>query len=106
MYPEKHHFTSVEITAAAVAVTAAWLFAPEISQAAVAFGEIGQNVAENAKGVAKGITMGGFATGVGMGVLGGVDMYNASLASSASDIVYNMLEYNNIILKMSPIGFI
>jgi hypothetical protein len=78
MYPEKHHFTSVEITAAAVVVTAAWLFAPEISQAAVAFGEIGQNVAENAKGVAKGITMGGFATGVGMGVWGGVDMYKAT----------------------------
>jgi hypothetical protein len=50
--------------------------------------------------------MGGFATGIGMGVWGGVDMYNASLVSSLSDIVYNILEYNNITLKMCPIRFI
>lgn len=54
-----------------------WLFAPEIAQAAVTFGEIGQNVADNAKGVAKGVTLVGYATGVTMGVLGGVEMYRA-----------------------------
>ena len=64
--------------AASIAISAIWIFAPELSQAAVAFGEIGQNVAENAKGVAKGITMGGFATGVGMGVWGCIDMYKAA----------------------------
>ena len=67
----------IRITAAALAITAIWMFAPEIAQAAVAFGEMGQNVAENAKGVAKGITMGGFATGAGMGVWGLIDMYKA-----------------------------
>ena len=56
---------------------AVWLFAPEIAHAAVAFGEMGQNVAENAKGVAKGITMGGYAAGAGMGVWGCVEMYKA-----------------------------
>lgn len=66
------------LTATALGVAAVWLFAPEIAHAAVAFGEIGQNVAENAKGVAKGITMGGYATGAGMGVWGGIEMYNAS----------------------------
>ena len=54
------------------------LFAPEITQAAVTFGEIGQNVAENAKGVAKGITLAGYAAGAGMGVWGTVDMYKAT----------------------------
>ena len=71
-------YSPVRLTAAAVAITAVWLLAPEIAQAAVAFGEIGRNVADNAKGVAKGITMGGFATGVGMGVWGGIDMYKAA----------------------------
>jgi len=61
-----------------IAITAIWVFAPVIAQAAVAFGEIGQNVADNAKGVAKGITMAGFATGVGMGVWGCIDMYKAA----------------------------
>ena len=56
---------------------AVWLFSPEIAHAAVAFGEMGQNVAENAKGVAKGITMGGYAAGAGMGVWGCVEMYKA-----------------------------
>ena len=54
------------------------LFAPEIVMAAVTFGEIGQNVAENAKGVAKGVTVGGYAAGAGMGVWGCVDMYKAT----------------------------
>ena len=65
------HFSSVSplrITAVCVCIGAAWVFAPHIAHAAVAFGEIGQNVAENAKGVAKGITMGGYAAGAGMGL--------------------------------------
>jgi hypothetical protein len=78
MYPGKLSLSPVQVTAAALGVAAVCLFAPEIAQAAVAFGESGQNVAENAKGVAKGITMGGFATGIGMGVWGGVDMYKAA----------------------------
>lgn len=41
-------FTSVFMGMAAV-----WLFAPEIVHAAVTFGEMGENVADNAKGVAK-----------------------------------------------------
>ncbi len=68
----------VRLTIAALGMAAVWMFTPEIAQAAVAFGEIGQNVAENAKGVAKGITMGGFATGAGMGVWGCIDMYKAA----------------------------
>ncbi len=73
-------FTSVSParwTAFCMGAAAVWLFAPEIAHAAVAFGEIGQNVAENAKGVAKGITMGGYAAGAGMGVWGCVEMYKA-----------------------------
>ena len=42
------------------------------------FGEIGQNIADNSKGVAKGITMAGYAAGAGMGVWGTVDMYKAT----------------------------
>ena len=68
----------VRLTAAALAAAAVWLFAPELAQAAVTFGDIGQNVADSAKGVAKGITVGGFAAGAGMGVWGCIDMYNAS----------------------------
>ena len=68
----------VRLTAVALGVAAVWLFTPEIAQAAVAFGEIGRNVADNAKGVAKGITVGGFAVGAGMGVWGCIDMYKAA----------------------------
>ncbi|MDR3176029.1 MAG: hypothetical protein LBU06_05805 [Desulfovibrio sp.] len=68
----------VRWTAAVLGVAAVWMFTPEIAQAAVAFGEIGRNVADNAKGVAKGITMAGFAGGAGMGVWGCVDMYKAA----------------------------
>ena len=74
------YFTSVSPvrwTAVFMGVAAVWLFAPEIAHAAVTFGEIGQNVADNAKGVAKGITMGGYAAGAGMGVWGCVEMYKA-----------------------------
>ena len=67
----------VRLGVAMLAVSACWLFAPEIAQAAVSFGDIGQNVAENSKGVAKGITMGGYAGGALMGVLGCVEMYKA-----------------------------
>ncbi len=68
----------IRLTAAFVGMAAVWLFAPEIVQAAVTFGEIGQNVADNAKGVAKGITLAGYTAGVGMGAWGTVDVYNAS----------------------------
>lgn len=73
-------FTSVSParwTALFLGVAIIWLLQPEIAHAAVAFGEMGQNVAENAKGVAKGITMGGYAAGAGMGVWGCVEMYKA-----------------------------
>lgn len=76
-----HNFftdSPVRVIAAVLGMAAVWIFAPEIAQAAVAFGEIGQNIADNAKGVAKGITMGGFATGAGMGVWGLVDVYKAT----------------------------
>ena len=65
-------------TAAVIGVAAVWLLMPEIVQAAVTFGEIGENVAENAKGVAKGVTLAGYASGAGMGVWGCVDMYKAT----------------------------
>lgn len=68
----------VRFTVACMGMAAVWLFAPEIVQAAVTFGEIGQNVADNSKGVAKGITMAGYAAGAGMGVWGTVDMYKAT----------------------------
>jgi uncharacterized membrane protein len=78
---KKHSWISespVRWMLACLAITAVWMFAPEIAQAAVAFGEIGRNVADNAKGVAKGITVGGFATGAGMGVWGLIDVYKAT----------------------------
>ena len=74
-------FTAVSplrFTAVFMGMAAVWLFAPEIAHAAVTFGEIGQNIADNSKGVAKGITMAGYAAGAGMGVWGTVDMYKAT----------------------------
>ena len=65
-------------TVACMGMAAVWLFAPEIVQAAVTFVEIGQNIADNSKGVAKGITMAGYAAGAGMGLWGTVDMYKAT----------------------------
>ena len=72
----------VRMTVASLSAAAVWLFAPELAQAAVTFGDIGHNVADSAKGVAKGITVTGFAAGAGMGVWGCVDMYKASKAQS------------------------
>ena len=61
----------LRFTAVFMGMAAVWLFAPEIAHAAVTFGEIGQNIADNSKGVAKGITMvRGYAAGAGMGVWG------------------------------------
>lgn len=68
----------VRFTVACMGMAAVWLFAPEIVHAAVTFGEIGQNIADNSKGVARGITMAGYAAGAGMGVWGTVDMYKAT----------------------------
>ena len=71
-------FTAVSplrFTAVFMGMAAVWLFAPEIAHAAVTFG---QNIADNSKGVAKGITMAGYAAGAGMGVWGTVDMYKAT----------------------------
>lgn len=77
-----HHFNSSisppRLAAAILGTACICFFAPELSLAAVPFGEMGQNVAENAKGVAKGITMAGYAGGTGMGVFGSVEMYKAS----------------------------
>lgn len=67
-----------QLTVCFLALSAIYLFAPEALLASVGFGDIGENVAENAKGVAKGITMAGYAAGAGMGVWGCVDMYKAS----------------------------
>ena len=68
----------VRFTVACMGMAAVWLFAPEIVHAAVTFGEIGQNIADNSKDVARGITMAGYAAGAGMGVWGCVDMYKAT----------------------------
>ena len=68
----------VRFTVACMGMAAVWLFAPEIVHAAVTFGEIGQNIADNSKGVARGLTMAGYAAGAGMGVWGCVDMYKAT----------------------------
>ena len=68
----------VRFTVACMGMAAVWLFAPERVHAAVTFGEIGQNIADNSKGVARGITMAGYAAGAGMGVWGCVDMYKAT----------------------------
>ena len=68
----------VRFTVACMGMAAVWLFAPETVHAAVTFGEIGQNIADNSKGVAKGITMAGYAAGAGMGLWGTVDMYKAT----------------------------
>ena len=72
----------VRFTAAALAAAAVWLLVPELAQAAVTFGDIGQNVADSAKGVAKGVTMAGFASGAGMGVWGCIDLYKATKSQS------------------------
>lgn len=77
MYRQEDGLSAVRIGAAVIAASACYLFAPELAHAGVAFGEIGQNVADNAKGVAKGITMAGYAAGAGMGVWGCVEMFKA-----------------------------
>ena len=74
----------VRFTVACMGMAAVWLFAPEIVHAAVTFGEIGQNIADNSKGVARGITMAGYAAGAGMGVWGCVDMYKATKTQGQS----------------------
>lgn len=66
------------VAMACLGCMAVWMFAPEIANAAVAFGEIGENVAENAKGIAKGVQYGGFAGGVTMGVMGIADLYKTA----------------------------
>ncbi len=72
----------VRFTAAALSAAAVWLLVPELALAAVTFGDIGQNVADSAKGVAKGVTMAGFASGAGMVVWGCIDLYKASKSQS------------------------
>ena len=72
----------VRFTAAALSAAAVWLLVPELALAAVTFGDIDQNVADSAKGVAKGVTMAGFASGAGMGVWGCIDLYKASKSQS------------------------
>ena len=72
----------VRFTAAALSAAAVWLLVPELALAAVTFGDIGQNVAGSAKGVAKGVTMVGCASGAGMGVGGCIDHYKASKSQS------------------------
>lgn len=67
-----------QVTAVALGCCAIWLFGPEIAQAAVTFGEMGENVAENAKGVAKGVALTGYLIGAVMAILGFVEMYKAS----------------------------
>lgn len=57
---------------------AAFLLVPDAADAAITAGEMGLNIADNAKGVAKGITMAGFATGITMGVCGLIEMFKAS----------------------------
>ncbi len=96
----------LRLTAAFMGMAAVWLFAPEIVQAAVTFGEIGQNVADNSKGVAKGITMAGYTAGAGMGVWGCVEMYNTSLAPPKTSEVYNILIYNEFYKLLCPARFI
>lgn len=71
-------FSPWRLTAVAIGCGAVWLWCPDLAQAAVTFGEMGQNVAENAKGVAKGVTYAGYAAGTTMGVLGFTEMYKAS----------------------------
>ena len=75
-------FSPGRVTVAALCAAAVWLFAPELAHAAITFGDIGQNVADSAKGVAKGVTMAGFASGAGMGVWGCIDLYKASKGQS------------------------
>ncbi len=69
-------FDAWSLTICFIAVGIVYLF-PELAQAAITFGEIGSNVADSSKGVAKGITMAGYAGGAGMGVWGCTEMYKA-----------------------------
>lgn len=69
--------TPWQATVAVLTMAAVWLLRPEIALAAVAFGEIGQNVAANSKGVAKGITMVGYAAGITIALWGVVEMFKA-----------------------------
>ena len=77
----------MRMTVASLCAAAVWLFAPELAHAAVTFGDIGHNVADSAKGVAKGITVTGFAAGAGMGVWGCVDMYQPLQRNDSSSHV-------------------
>ena len=66
-------FTAVSplrFTAVFMGMAAVWLFAPEIAHAAVTFGEIGQNIADNSKGVRQGHHNGGLCRRSGHGRVG------------------------------------
>ena len=73
---------------ATLGISAVWLFWPEIVQAAITFGDMGQNVADSARGVAKGITLSGYAGGVGMASWGVVEMYKASKVQGGGQHTY------------------
>lgn len=69
--------SSVKYTATFLCCASIWIFTPELALAAITFGDIGLNIAENAKGIAKGITMGGYAAGMFMAVWGTIEMFKA-----------------------------
>ena len=68
----------LRFTAVFMGMADVWLFAPEVVHAAVTFCEMGESMADNAKGVAKAITLAGYAAGAGMDVWGTVDMHKDS----------------------------
>lgn len=70
--------SSLRLSLLMLGAGAAFLLAPDAADAAITAGEMGLNIADNAKGVAKGITMAGFATGIGMGLCGGIEMFKAA----------------------------
>jgi uncharacterized membrane protein len=72
----------LRVSMAFIAMFACILYAPQIVMAAVALGEIGQNVAQNAKGAAKGIMYFGFTMATGMFFWGGFELYKASKQGS------------------------
>ena len=69
--------TPWQATVAVLAMAAVWLLNPEIVQAAVSFGEMGQNLGTDSKGIAKGVIMLGYVAGLIIGILGCVEMFKA-----------------------------
>ncbi len=93
---------SLRITVAFLSMASVMLFQPEIVHAAASFGDIGETIGENAKGMALAALMLGFFAGVVFGIFGVSDFVKASRQGS-QDSYYSATW--KIIVAVCLLGF-